>query len=213
MSNQPTTPSPGGQVVVVYDTPDGAVHVNVRLDQENVWLTQRQMAAVFQTSIDNVGLHLKKHFLLRGNWVRGNYRGFLSRSIRRAAPSAPLSQALQPGCRHLGWLPGQCKARRGFPPVATRTLREHLVRGFTLNERRLAERGLAEARATVNLLAQTLKNQALVDDTGQAVLNLIAHYAHTWRLLLEYDEDRLQPPSSTKPATSALALDRGHRCD
>ena len=95
-----------------------------------------------------------------------------------------------------------------FRQWATRTLREHLVRGFTLNEQRLAERGLAEARATVNLLARTLKNQALVDDTGQAVPDLITAYTDTWRLLLEYDEDWLKAPSSTKPATSALALDQ-----
>ena len=61
MTNQPTTSSPGGQVVV-HDMPDGAVQVDVRLEQETVWLTQRQMAAVFQTSTDNVGLHLKTIF-------------------------------------------------------------------------------------------------------------------------------------------------------
>ena len=66
-------------------------------------------------------------------------------------------------------------SRRGvrFRQWATRTLREHLVRGFTLNERRLAERGLREARETLDLLARTLQSQAFVDTTGQAVLELI----------------------------------------
>jgi len=91
-----------------------------------------------------------------------------------------------------------------FRQWATRTLREHLVRGYTLNERRLAERGLDEARQTLELLARTLGNQALVDETGRAVLHIITAYADTWRLLLEYDEDRLTAPSGTKPATSAL---------
>ena len=49
---------PGGEIVV-YETSDGEVQVDVRLDRETVWLTQRQIAAVFGTSIDNVGLHLK----------------------------------------------------------------------------------------------------------------------------------------------------------
>ena len=83
-----------------------------------------------------------------------------------------------------------------------------MVRGFTVNERRLAERGLREARETLDLLSRTLLNQALVDDTGQAVLGLIGSYADTWRLLLEYDEDRLTPPPGAKPSTSALDHDR-----
>ena len=66
-------------------------------------------------------------------------------------------------------------SRRGvrFRQWATRTLREHLIRSFTVNERRLAERGLREARETLDLLSRTLLNQALVDDTGQAVLGFI----------------------------------------
>jgi hypothetical protein len=65
------------------------------------------------------------------------------------------------------------------------------VKGYTLNQKRLAERGLTEARQTLDLLARTLQNQSLVDDTGRAVLDIIVGYADTWRLLLEYDEDRL----------------------
>ena len=54
------------------------------------------------------------------------------------------------------------------------------------------------------MLARTLKNQALVDEIGRSVLDLITKYTDTWRLLLEYDEDRLEVPTGAKPATSAL---------
>lgn len=207
MTNQPTTPLPGGQVVV-YDTPDGAVHVDVRLEQETVWLTQRQMADLFGRDRSVVARHISNAFeegeldpkATCANFAQVQAEG--GRAVSRDVEHYNLDVIISVGYR--------VKSLRGtqFRIWATRTLREHLVRGFTLNERRLAERGLAEARATVNLLARTLKNQALVDDTGQAVLDLIAHYAHTWRLLLAYDEDRLKAPSSTKPATSALALDQ-----
>ena len=95
-----------------------------------------------------------------------------------------------------------------FRQWATRLLREHLVKGQTLNQKRLAERGLAEARQSLELLARTLRNQALVDDTGRAVLDLIVGYADTWRLLLEYDENRLAPPSGTSPARGVLDYKR-----
>ncbi|MCY4332592.1 MAG: virulence protein RhuM/Fic/DOC family protein [Cyanobacteria bacterium MAG CAR1_bin_15] len=207
MSNQPPTPSPGGQVVV-YDTPDGAVRVDVRLEQETVWLTQRQMATVFATSSENVLMHLRNVFAQDELDEGATTKDFLvvqsegQRRVRRSLKHYNLDAIISVGYR--------VNSKRGmyFRQWATRTLREHLVRGFTLNERRLAERGLAEAQATVNLLARTLRNQALVDDTGQAVLDLIADYAHTWRLLAAYDEGRLKAPSSTKPAASALALDQ-----
>ena len=98
------------------------------------------------------------------------------------------------------------KSLRGtqFRQWATRTLREHLVSGYTLNQRRLAERGLREARDTLELLARTLRNQALVEDTGRAVLELVTRYADTWRLLLEYDEDRLEAPGGTRRPSAAL---------
>ena len=53
---------PNGGQVILYETADGHVQVDVRLDQETVWLTQRQMAAVFATSPENVLMHLRNVF-------------------------------------------------------------------------------------------------------------------------------------------------------
>ena len=58
VNNETPASSPGGEVVV-YEASDGEVRVDVRLEQETVWLTQRQMAEVLQTSTDNVSLHLR----------------------------------------------------------------------------------------------------------------------------------------------------------
>ena len=58
MRKDTSSPIPGGEVFV-YESPDGEGLVDVRLEDESVWLTQRQMAEVFQTSTDNVSLHLK----------------------------------------------------------------------------------------------------------------------------------------------------------
>jgi hypothetical protein len=74
-----TSEAPSGEVIV-YDTPDGGVRVEVRLDRDTVWLTQRQMADLFDTSTDNISLHQKKCLFRQG--VRGerHYRGFLGSS-------------------------------------------------------------------------------------------------------------------------------------
>lgn len=85
------------------------------------------------------------------------------------------------------------------------------MQGYTFNQMRLAERGLSEARETLDLLARTLQNQALVDDTGRAVLELITSYADTWRLLLDYDEDRLALPPGARPSAGVLDHARASR--
>ena len=199
---------PNGGQVILYETADGHVQVDVRLDQETVWLTQRQMAAVFQTSTDNVGLHLKNVFAdgeLREKATTEDFSVVQSegqRQVRRQVKHYNLDAVISVGYR--------VNSKRGvrFRQWATRTLRQHLVKGYTLSERRLAEHGLDEARQTLDLLARTLHSQALVDDTGKAVLELISGYASTWRLLLQYDEDRLETPPDGQPSTSAIDLNQ-----
>ncbi len=207
MSSEAPVPAPGGQIVV-YETEGGETRVDVRFDRETVWLTQRQMADLFETSTDNVSLHLNNVFSSRelereattedSSVVRTEGR----RQVRRTLTHYNLDAIISVGYR--------VNSRRGvrFRQWATRTLREHLVRGFTLNQQRLAERGLQEARDTLNLLADTLRNQALVDSTGQEVLDLIGGYADTWRLLLEYDENQLTAPPGARPARGVLRHDR-----
>ena len=207
LSSENPVSAPGGEVVF-YEAPDGDVRVNVRLEQDTVWLTQRQMAEVLQTSTDNVSLHLRNIYSNGELEEVATTEDFSSvrtegkRQVRRVLKHYNLDAIISVGYR--------VNSTRGvrFRQWATRTLRDHLVRGFTVNERRLAERGLREARETLDLLSRTLLNQALVDDTGQAVLELIGSYADTWRLLLEYDEDRLATPPGAKPSTSALDHDR-----
>ena len=53
------TPEHSGGEVVLYESSDGEVRIDVRLENESIWLTQRQMAKLFDTSTDNIGLHLK----------------------------------------------------------------------------------------------------------------------------------------------------------
>ncbi len=199
-------PRPGGEVVV-YEAPDGEVSLNVRFDQDTVWLTQRQMAEVFVTSSENVIMHLRNVFVQNELDERATTKDFLvvrtegARQVRRSIKHYNLDAIIS-----VGYRVNSTRAVR-FRQWATRTLREHLVRGHTLNERRLAERGLREARETLDLLASTLRSQSLVSGAGEAVLELVTRYADTWRLLLEYDEGRLETPPGTRPPSAALDHD------
>src|SRR5688500_7491168 len=165
------TDAPGGEVLV-YEAQDGAAHVEVRLEHETVWLTQRQMAELFDTSTDNVSLHLRNIFSDGELGDPATTEDFSvvqtegRRNVTRTLMHYNLDAIISVGYR--------VNSKRGvqFRQWATCVLREHLVRGYTFDRHRLAERGLAEARQTLDLLSRTLANQALVDDTGRAVLDL-----------------------------------------
>ena len=92
---------------------------------------------------------------------------------------------------------------------ATRTLRELFLRGYTLNEKRLRENGLGEIEQAVLLLSRTLNQNALVTDEGRAVLEVVQQYTRAWRLLLQYDENRLPdaPERAVKPKAELTLLD------
>jgi len=190
--------------ILVYESPDGEARVDVRLDRETVWLSLSQIAELFGRDKSVISRHLRNVFqsgeLEREATVAKNatVQKEGGRTVAREIEFFNLDSILSVGYR--------VNSKRGtqFRIWATRTLREHLVRGYTLNEKRLAERGLKEARDTLDLLARTLKQQALVDETGAAVLDLIKGYADTWRLLLEYDEDRLATPPGSRPAVGVL---------
>lgn len=193
----------GGEVLL-YEAQDGQVRVDVRLERETVWLTQRQMADLFDTTPENVIMHLKNIFENGELEETATAKDFLvvqtegKRQVRRNLKHYSLDAIISVGYR--------VNSRRGvrFRQWATKVLRDHLVQGYTFNQTRLAERGLLEARQTLDLLARTLQNQSLVDDTGSAVLDLIVGYADTWRLLLEYDEDRLPLPPGVRPSSGVL---------
>ncbi|MBE0486909.1 virulence protein RhuM/Fic/DOC family protein, partial [Marinobacter sp.] len=178
--------------------------IRVQLEGETVWLNQKQLAELLDTSTDNIGLHLKNIYHQEELLEEATTEDFSvvqqegRRQVTRRIKHYNLDAIISVGYR--------VNSKRGvqFRQWATRVLREHLVEGYTLNPSRLAERGLNEAQQAIDLLARTLQHQALVDDTGREVIQLINGYAKTWHLLLQYDEDSLALPDSCQPARSAL---------
>lgn len=194
--------------VVLYQAPDGQVRVDVRLERETVWLTLQQMAELFGRERSVITKHVRNAFQ-EGELDPGatsakfaQVRTERGRTVTREVDHYNLDVVISVGYR--------VKSLRGtqFRIWATRTLRDHLLRGYTLNERRLRERGLGEIELAVGLLARTLTTHALVTDEGRAVLDVVQRYARSWRLLLEYDEERLAA-APVRPAspTARLTLD------
>jgi prophage maintenance system killer protein len=187
--------------IALYQAPDGELRLEVQLDRDTAWLTQAQMVELFQRDQSVLSRHLSNVFA-EGELPReGNMQKVHIAPSAKPVAFYSLDVVISVGYR--------VKSKRGtdFRIWATRTLREHLVRGYTLNERRLREKGFGEMEQAMGLLARTLERHDLVTGEGRAVLDVVQHYARTWRLLLAYDENRLPAaPVGTRRPSKDLSL-------
>ncbi len=187
--------------LLIYDTGNGASGVTVRVEGDSVWLTQEQMAALFERERSVITKHLRNIFKdgeLTEEAVCAHFAHTASDGKTYQTRFFNLDAIISVGYR--------VNSKRGvlFRQWATRVLREQLTQGYSLNAARLAEQGLGEARQAIELLARTLANQELVNEAGREVLAIITGYAKTWRLLLQYDEDGLALPTACRPAVGVL---------
>jgi len=182
--------------LIVYQSDDGRALVDVRLEDETVWLSRKEMAVLFDRDYKTVAKHINNVFNegeLRKNSVVAKFATTGDDGKTYQVEYYNLDVIISVGYR--------VKSQQGtrFRIWATSVLKDHLVKGYTFYQKRLAEKGLAEARQVLELLGQTLQSHALVSDEGQAVLDVVNAYANTWKLLWQYDEDSLPVSRPSNP--------------
>jgi prophage maintenance system killer protein len=193
------------QQIQIYQSEDGQLELKVTFDQDTIWLTQAQMAELFGTGADNISLHLKNIYADQEldelattedfSVVRQEGKRQVQRQIKHYNLDAVIS---------VGYRVSSTRATQ-FRIWATRTLKQHLVDGYTLNQSRLQARGV-EFEQVIQLLTNTLSNQQLVQAEGSAVLSVIADYARSWSLLQGYDEQSLRALPNKQNGMQALHL-------
>jgi hypothetical protein len=127
--------------ILLYQTEDGLSRIEVRLEDETVWLTQSLMAELFQTTKQNISLHIQNVYeegeLLRAATVKESLtvQQEGSRTVQRSLEYYNLDVIISVGYR--------VKSQRGtqFRIWATQRLREYLIKGFTMDDERLKRAG------------------------------------------------------------------------
>jgi prophage maintenance system killer protein len=185
--------------VILFQAADGQVSLDVRLEEDTVWLSQAQMAELFGRERSVITRHVRNVFREGELPEQSNVHFLHIAGADRPVGFYNLDVIISVGYR--------VKSPRGtqFRIWATQVLRQHLIQGYTLHQRRLQERGLGELQQALALMARTLSSRGLVSDEGQAVLEVVQRYSRAWRWLLAYDEDRL-PPITAEPDGSPEAL-------
>jgi len=193
--------------IVIYRSKDGP-ELKVHLEEDTIWLTQAQIALLFGTQRPAITKHLKNIFttgeldekvvssILEHTTQHGAIEG---KTQTKKVKFYNLDAIISVGYRV------NSKRATQFRIWATKTLKEHLVKGYTINEKRLlqAKNRLQELQNTISFLKDKSKHELLAGHE-QEILNLLANYAKTLTLLEQYDNEKL---SLIKKAKSSFVLE------
>ena len=185
--------------IVLYKAPDGRVKLDVRLEGETVWLTQRQMAELFDKDTDTIGLHLRNTYR-EGELNEGATTEESSvvqiegrRRVTRRVRFYNLDAIISVGYR--------VNSKRGtqFRIWATRVLRDHLLKGYTVNERRLRE-----LNQSIRLIGEIAQRHELSGDEAKAILRVVTDYTLALDLLDDYDRQRVAIRGTTRRPVKSI---------
>ena len=201
---QPATNAP--IPIVIYQSADGSIATEVRLVGETVWLTQKQMAELFDKDIRTINEHIVNVFeegeLVRGATIRKFriVRQEGSRQVEREIEHYNLDVIISVGYR--------VKSRQGtqFRIWANRVLKDYLMQGYALNQQRLEaqQEKLAELRQAIALSSRLIHNKSLSASESQGILAILEKYSHALTVLDDYDHQRLRVTGTHAAAQSKI---------
>jgi len=193
--------------ILFYAAADGSTQVQVQVDTDTVWLTQRQLAELFAKDLRTISEHIGNLYR-EGELTRtATIRKFRivqpegKRQVERDVEHYNLDVIISVGYR--------VKSVQGtqFRIWATRILREHLLQGYTLNQQRLrqSEQQREELQSALRLLRRLTTEEAGVHpDQAVGLLRVLTDYAYALEVLDRYDHQQLQLTGTTSEAVYEL---------
>ena len=184
--------------IIIYQTEDGQTQIDVRLENETVWLTQAQMVKLFQTTKQNVSLHLNNLYKEGELKKEGTVKEYLTvqqegkRKVSRIVKYYDLDVIISVGYR--------VKSKRGtaFRIWARKIIKDYLVKGYAVNEH-IRKEQIGELRQLVGMLGRTIQNQSLLsNDETNALFEVVTNYTYALDTLDNYDYERLTIDKTTK---------------
>ena len=196
--------------IIIYQTEDGQTQIDVRMENETVWLTQAQMAELFNTDRTSIVRHINNIYKTEelereatsAKIAQVQIEG--SRSVTRTIPYFNLDMIISVGYR--------VNSKRGvqFRQWANRVLKQYLVKGYAVNDR-LRRDQLGELRQLVQVVGRTLQHQDITATAdGQALFDVVVDYTYALDTLDNYDYERLviERTTSKEPFRATYEAER-----
>jgi len=181
------------KAIEIYQGEDQAIEVRLDSARETMWLSQAQMAELFDKDSDTIGLHLKNIYKtneLDKSATTEDYsvvRQEGERQVKRSIKHYNLDAVISVGYR--------VNSKKGtqFRVWATKILRQHLVQGYTVNNNRFEQNASALKQALV-LIEKAACSAELTAEAGSGLVEIVSRYTQTFLWLQQYDEGLLAEP-------------------
>ncbi len=184
--------------IIIYQTEDGQTQIDVRLENETVWLTQTQMAELFQTNRTSIVRHINNIYKVEeldrestcAKIAQVQIEG--KRTVKRNIPYFNLNMIISVGYR--------VNSKRGvkFRQWANNVLKQYLVKGYAVNDR-IRKEQIGELRQLVGMLGRTIQSKPLLsNDETNALFEVVTNYTYALDTLDNYDYERLTIDKTTK---------------
>jgi prophage maintenance system killer protein len=203
---------PRGEIVI-YQTKGGETALEVKLEQETVWLNLNQMADLFERDKSVISRHIHNIYqegeLNLGSTVAkfATVQQEGARAVERGVDFYNLDVIISVGYR--------VKSQRGtqFRIWASQVLKDHILKGYSINEKRLREQNarLLELQKTVSLLQRVMEGRELARDEATGLLQVITDYSYALSLLDQYDHQQLKIRHTTKKIPFVLTYEAARR--
>ena len=186
------------QKIEIYQTEDGKTQIDVRLENETVWLTQAQMAELFEKTPQNITMHIGNAYKEGELERESTCKEYLQvqqegkRKVSRRVKYYDLDVIISVGYR--------VHSKRGtaFRIWARKVIKEYLVKGYVVNER-IRKEQLGELRQLVQVASRAINNQEVPQTVeSQDLLNVVVDYTYALDTLDNYDYERLTIDKTTK---------------
>jgi len=183
--------------IIIYKT-KGKISLYVKLEKETIWLNQKQISELFSKNIRTINEHIKNIFKSDELEKKQTIRKFRivqkegKKLVERKIDFYNLDMIIAVGYRV------NSKRATQFRIWATKVLKDHIIKGFTINQKRLKETSLKEFEQAVFLIKKTIESKKLNTKEAKGLLKVITDYANAWILLHKYDEGKLRIEKTTK---------------
>lgn len=186
--------------IEIYQAQDGTTQVEVRFENDTVWLSQAQMAMLFGKDIRTINEHITNIFDDEELEKESTIRKFRivrqegKRQVNREIEHYDLDMIISVGYR--------VKSKQGisFRRWATARLKEYLTQGYTINQKRL-QQNAHELEQALALIQKTANSSELTLESGRGLVDIVSRYTHTFLWLQQYDEGLLTEPQTQQGGT------------
>ena len=196
----------GKSDILIYQLDDGKTEINVQLDNETVWLNLNQIVDLFGRDKSVISRHINNIFKekeLQKDSVVAKNATTASDGKTYQVDYYNLDVIISVGYR--------VKSKRGtqFRIWANQIIKEYLIKGYSINEKRLAQHNeqLKELQESVKILGNVLNYKVLTNDESFGLLKIISDYAYALDILDQYDYQRLEIKDTTEMETYQLSYE------